>query len=584
VPELEYIFKHELTREAAYSGLLRRERRRFHYQVAEALERLFPDRIEELLGLLAYHWERAGESRRALEYLRRAGDQAAAQYANAEAIAYFSRALDLTAQEDLAGRFELLLACEGVYQLQGQRREQERVLGELELLADGLDDDQKRAMVAVQRAWYGEMTGDLPTNEAAALAAIRWAHLAGDVATEAAAHVALGTALWERGDYDGARAHSAQALALARSAGLRKQEADSLYGLCYVCYYRGDFGEALRYGKQAQAIYRETADQQGQTRLHLALALAAWSQGDYDEARQYLEQCLLVAREVGARQEEAFLLAFLGAVFDSLGNYARSKDIEEQALAMWGELSMPRGEGTSLVILGRIMHHLGDDEIARECCEQALLMGQDAADPFVQAVALTGLGHARVGLGRLEEATDAYGEALAVHRESQEHYRANEPLAGLARIALAQGDRHQAQAHVEEILSYLETSTLDGALEPLRVYLTCYRALQANDDPRAHTILQEAHRFLQQLAGKISDEEERRSFLENVAAHRVIVIEWQMRSAERTNGEWNAGGPNVQSKHAAKCPPVCRAVGSGARGTGREPGEAYLPQGDDHLP
>ncbi|NIV39984.1 MAG: hypothetical protein GWN58_64445, partial [Anaerolineae bacterium] len=53
IPELEYIFKHELTREAAYNGLLKKERRVFHRQVAEALERLFPERIEEQVGLLA---------------------------------------------------------------------------------------------------------------------------------------------------------------------------------------------------------------------------------------------------------------------------------------------------------------------------------------------------------------------------------------------------------------------------------------------------------------------------------------------------------------------------------------------------
>jgi predicted ATPase len=61
--------------------------------VAEALERLFPERIEEQLGLLAHHWERAGEGERAIEYLRRAGEQAAAQFANEEALSCFSRAL-----------------------------------------------------------------------------------------------------------------------------------------------------------------------------------------------------------------------------------------------------------------------------------------------------------------------------------------------------------------------------------------------------------------------------------------------------------------------------------------------------------
>jgi len=95
LPELEYIFKHELTREAAYNGLLKKERRVFHRQVAEALERLFSERIEEQVGLLAHHWERAEEPEKAIHYLYQAGEQARRQYANEEAINYFRRALAL---------------------------------------------------------------------------------------------------------------------------------------------------------------------------------------------------------------------------------------------------------------------------------------------------------------------------------------------------------------------------------------------------------------------------------------------------------------------------------------------------------
>jgi class 3 adenylate cyclase/predicted ATPase len=95
LPELEYIFKHELTREAAYHGLLRKQRRLFHRQVAEALERLFPDRVEEQLGLLAYHWELAGDVQKAVDYLLRAAQRDVRQFANQEAIAHFTRGLAL---------------------------------------------------------------------------------------------------------------------------------------------------------------------------------------------------------------------------------------------------------------------------------------------------------------------------------------------------------------------------------------------------------------------------------------------------------------------------------------------------------
>jgi ABC-type oligopeptide transport system substrate-binding subunit/class 3 adenylate cyclase len=93
IPELEYIFKHHLTQEVAYNSLLKRERRAFHRQVAKTLERLFPDRIEEQIGLLAHHWERAEEPEKAAEYLSRAGDQARLAYAHEEAIDYYRRAL-----------------------------------------------------------------------------------------------------------------------------------------------------------------------------------------------------------------------------------------------------------------------------------------------------------------------------------------------------------------------------------------------------------------------------------------------------------------------------------------------------------
>jgi len=94
----------------------------------------------------------------------------------------------------------------------------------------------------------------------------------------------------------------------------------------------------------------------------------------------------------------------------------------------------------------------------------------------------------------------------------------------------------QAQAHVQEILGHLESDApattdvpsasghgLDGTEEPARIYLTCYHVLRASQDPRAQDILDTAHGRLQEQASTISDEQVRRSFLENVAAHREIV-------------------------------------------------------------
>jgi hypothetical protein len=98
-----------------------------------------------------------------------------------------------------------------------------------------------------------------------------------------------------------------------------------------------------------------------------------------------------------------------------------------------------------------------------------------------------------------------------------------EAQAGLARVALAQEDPAQALAHVEDILEHLKTGTLDGTYEPFRIYLTCVQVLEAVDDERAGEVLRTAKRLLHQRAATIEDEQLRRSFLENVPAHRALI-------------------------------------------------------------
>ena len=67
-PELEYLFRHWLVQDAAYESLLKQERRELHRQVGDALESLYPDRRMELAGILAMHFEQAGETDKAIAY------------------------------------------------------------------------------------------------------------------------------------------------------------------------------------------------------------------------------------------------------------------------------------------------------------------------------------------------------------------------------------------------------------------------------------------------------------------------------------------------------------------------------------
>jgi tetratricopeptide (TPR) repeat protein len=112
-------FSHDLVREALYEELSSAQRARLHRRAAEVVEEVFATELEPHLAQLAHHWfeaARGGDPGKAVEYGRRAGDQAVSSLAYEEAARLYRMALQAlelegSAQEHV--RAELLLAQGG---------------------------------------------------------------------------------------------------------------------------------------------------------------------------------------------------------------------------------------------------------------------------------------------------------------------------------------------------------------------------------------------------------------------------------------------------------------------------------------
>jgi ABC-type oligopeptide transport system substrate-binding subunit/class 3 adenylate cyclase len=127
----EYIFKHASLRDVTYETVLLNLRRVYHEQVARWLEVAAGKRIGEYLGLIAGHYELAGEGEKAVEYLLRAGDQARLAYACQEASGYYQRALPLLEEQGKSDQMARTLMKLGLtydlsFDFQGSRHAYER--------------------------------------------------------------------------------------------------------------------------------------------------------------------------------------------------------------------------------------------------------------------------------------------------------------------------------------------------------------------------------------------------------------------------------------------------------------------------
>ncbi|MSP14949.1 MAG: tetratricopeptide repeat protein, partial [Chloroflexi bacterium] len=507
------------------------ERSYLHEDIARALEAMYGAEVGTVAVLLAWHYTEAGLLTPARTYLHQAGMQASASAAYALAASYFSQALALTGEAEGELRFDLLLAREEAYYVDGQREAERADLDTLETLAATLADPRRQSDAALRRARYAvNISGEYGRGAAAAQQALAAAERSsgadsgGDVARQAAARRWWGEALWRQGEYAAAQAQLGTAVSQARQAGDVQMEAEALRNLGIATMLSGDAPTAISLSQEALALSRRIGDRHGESRNLNNLGYAVIAQGSYEQARRYLEEGLQVARRAGLREGEVFVLGNLATVALHLGDYPQAEVYAAQELQLSREVELRALEAEALTTLGRAHLHMDQVATGLEQVRAGLSTLQEMGHWEGEPIALLALGEA---LRRLGQAADAQ----AIYRETLEKAQAHADLgvtlfalAGLAATALDLAAPAQAGEQALALLALLPRQEVRYDLAaPAGLYLAGYRGLAAVADERALAVLQAGYRLLMDTAAKIESEALRRSFLENVPANRELV-------------------------------------------------------------
>jgi adenylate cyclase len=578
-PELTYLFKHIVIHEVAYETLLFAQRQQIHRAVAEWYVATGkteqgsnddPTRIgapeaspgSPYLPLLVYHFHQAEEWDQERRYARLAGEDAARKHANAEALQYLTRALELTPATDKQGQFDLVLARENVYELQGARDEQAHDLNQLRAWSEAFDAG-RRAAVALRQANLAYQTGDYPAAVSTSNQAVALAAAAGQAEAEAKGYLQWGMALWQQANYPEAQARNEQALKIARRAGLVQIEADCVRQKGIIFDTQGDYPQARAALEAALKLHQKAADQRGEAKALNSLGVVTFNQEDYaaashfyhaslqlkqaigdrygqgitlqnlgivadaqgqlDSAHEYFEAALTLCREIGDREGEASALDGLGTAALRLGDYTAALAWTRQAIDISRQIGERINECTGLTSLSAIHASLGEYEMALGDALHARAIAREVGVPYHEAGTLVQMGHSLLELDRSPEAAEAFRAAIEIYEQLGKAQFALEPLSGLAHAALVVGSSVEARAVVNRVVLGLLSDTDQDMGVPIRIYLGAYRVLVALADPRAPAILARGYTDLQSRAGQIRDEGPRRLFLENVRWHRDLI-------------------------------------------------------------
>ena len=391
----EYIFKHALTQEVAYSSLLIERRKLLHEHAGHALESLFAEQLDDHLTQLAHHYSHSDNIEKAIEYLSRAGQQALQRSAYADAISSLRAAVDLLQKvPDSPERIqrEMLLQLvlgQALITVKGWTApEVEQAYIRARELCERLGDPPElfSALLGLWAGYY--LRGELAKAYELGKQLLRRAQSAHDPALLLFAHVALGDTSFSMGEWLVARGHLEAAISI---------------------YFRD----------RPMEIGHDTG-----VNCLSYMALVLWTLGYPDQALKRGNEAVAVAEALSHPHSLAFAEGLVGYLRQYRREACAAQEIAEHLIALSTKHGFTHWMAQANITRGWAMAEQGNGEEGIARIQEGLVafraIGTEAMLPYALCLLAEACGTA----GRFNDGVRALTEAMAATEDGIRHYEA----------------------------------------------------------------------------------------------------------------------------------------------------------------
>ncbi|MCP4359107.1 MAG: tetratricopeptide repeat protein [Chloroflexi bacterium] len=379
-----YVFKHAILHQVAYESVLLRSRPIYHKQVGDWLAAQSGERIAEYAGLVAEHFELAGEHTSAAELYEMAARRAEAAFDVELAIDFYRRGLSLLLDQAHYAEWLLRLQEQIGKLLHTQARfvEASQIYMTMRFTAEEDGDLASQA-----RAWNGLAETQKEQGQYAAMLesasqAERVAWLIGAEMDLVKALLLQGEASLRQGEFDESLAVLQRALQLSDRQEEMVARTQSLHLLCLSYIRNGRYDDANKslYQLQQQLALLQTLDE-----LHAA-AITLYTLGNlhntlgqYDQATHDLMEALKLYRSLESQLEVSHTLLQLGETARLRGQLNSAIPFFRKAVSITTGINHRHGRMTTQSNLGYTMASLGKLDVARQILEEVLQLAENVS-------------------------------------------------------------------------------------------------------------------------------------------------------------------------------------------------------------
>ncbi|MBD3369275.1 tetratricopeptide repeat protein [Candidatus Fermentibacteria bacterium] len=377
-----YRFGSKLLHGSAYQSILKENLQLMHRAAAESIEEYYPEEDERVPGMLAHHWERAGDAEKAIEWGLKALSNATDAYQN-------DTAIELTDKlaEWLESRPESRDRTEKLFTVLKDRCWIENNLGHKDLQHEYLS----RAMDLVRDTDLNDQIAEIG--------------------------IMMGRYLEMVGDTDEAEERFRESLDISRREGNEKFEGHCLMALGGIESRRGDSDSAMEYYRRAHRMFERIEDRHNEGSILINMGILNHRLGRIDEALDCYHRGLEIFERMGNRKARAVTLINLGIMHSDQDRMEKALECYRKASGIFRSIGFRRGEAGALVNTGIIQRQMGRTDQALESFEQSLLIEREAGDRANESIALINLGATRMLQQEYGKALECYQRSLEISRE-----------------------------------------------------------------------------------------------------------------------------------------------------------------------
>ncbi|MGD2125906.1 MAG: adenylate/guanylate cyclase domain-containing protein [Desulfobacteraceae bacterium] len=377
-PDIEYVFKHALTQDVVYRGLLKKERQEIHEKIAAVIEILFKERLPEFYETLAFHFRKGLSVQKAIDYLVKSGEKSLGKYSLEESNQYFKEAFETLSRRP------------------GKTRGEERLIDLL----------NKWAFIFYYRGDHEALLPLLTDHKALA-------ESLGDKSKLGIFYTWLGVSLFHRENLKDAYHYLRKALHLGEQNEDHKVIGYSCNWLTWICAELGHLDEAILFGKRSQDMTKFLETEDFLYWITLAgIGQTAWYKGDVKKTAEagntlleYGHHCSNIRALVLAHYLLGCSYFMSGDFISAIESYKRSIGLStDPYYSQWPRM---------LLCLSYVSN--GQFQEAEEALQELLtytrkfrveVIGTPAES--IRGIVLIGRGNLKEGIRILEEGRESY--------------------------------------------------------------------------------------------------------------------------------------------------------------------------------